>query len=67
MTPPAILRQLTRAGMIDALDAAEPEPVISREEVVATMLTLTDIATDVNAIRGLLEADEEEEEQEGTD
>jgi hypothetical protein len=45
---------------------AEPEPLISREEVVATMFNVADITADVRFIRRLLEENgEEEEEQEG--
>jgi hypothetical protein len=40
---------------------AEPEPLISREEVVATMFVIADIATDVNVIRRVLQEDDEEE------
>jgi len=48
------------------VNVAEPEPLIYRDEVVATMFTLADIASDVHAIRRLLEENgEEEEEQEG--
>jgi DNA-binding phage protein len=42
----------------------DPERLISREEVVATMFNLADIATDVQVIRRLLEQDDEEEEEE---
>jgi hypothetical protein len=42
---------------------AEPEPVISREEVLATIFMVADIVADVHAIRWLLEEDGEEEEE----
>jgi hypothetical protein len=42
---------------------AEPEPLISREEVLATMFMIADIATDAHLIRALLEEDDEEEEE----
>jgi hypothetical protein len=49
-----------------SVSLAEPEPLIYREEVVATMFTLADIAAHVHVIRRLLEENsEEEEEQEG--
>ena len=49
------------------MDAGEPERVISREEVLATMFLIADIATETRTIRELLEDDgEEEEEQERT-
>jgi hypothetical protein len=48
------------------VNVAEPERLISREEVVATMFMVADIASDVYAIRRLLEENgEEEEEEEG--
>lgn len=48
------------------MSVAEPERLISREEVVGTMFMPADIAADVSVIRELLEEDgEEEEEQEG--
>ena len=41
-----------------------PERVFSREEAVATMFNLADIATEVRRIRTILEeTDEEEEDQ----
>jgi hypothetical protein len=44
----------------------QPEPLMSREEVVATMFNVSDIATDISVIRRVLEENgEEEEEQEG--
>lgn len=47
-----------------AVGIAEPEALISREEVVATMFLIADIATDVKGIRRILEeSDEEEEDQ----
>jgi hypothetical protein len=42
---------------------AEPEPLISRDEVVATMFMVADIATEVKLIRRILEEDSEEEDQ----
>jgi len=57
---PALLRE-----HLD-MSVAEPEPLISREECVATMFNVADIAADVRIIRRLLEENgEEEEEQEG--
>ncbi len=54
--------------MISPVSMADLDPLISREEVVATMFTLTDIAVEVRHIRRLLEENgEEEEEQEGTE
>ena len=50
-----------RARDDQAVSIAEPEPLISREEVVATMFMIADIATDVNVIRRVLEEDNEEE------
>jgi hypothetical protein len=45
------------------MSAAEPERLISREEIVGTMFTLADIAADVAVIRTLLEEKDEEEEE----
>lgn len=48
------------------MGVAEPEPLISREEVVATMFNIADITADVRAIRWILEENgEKEEDQEG--
>jgi hypothetical protein len=48
------------------VSVAEPEPLISREEVVATMFIVADVAAEARLIRRLLEEKgEEEEEQEG--
>jgi hypothetical protein len=44
-----------------------PEQAISREEVVATMFILADIAEEARVIRRLLEEFGGEEEQEGAD
>jgi hypothetical protein len=44
------------------MSIAEPEPLISREEVVATMFLIADIAVDVNMIREMLRENGEEEE-----
>jgi hypothetical protein len=41
---------------------AEPEPLISRDEVVATMFLFADIAADVKVLRRILEESNEEEE-----
>jgi hypothetical protein len=49
------------------VSVAEPERLISREEVLATIFLIADIATEARTIRRLLEDDgEAEEEQEGT-
>jgi hypothetical protein len=53
------------AGDDFTMDAAEPETLISRSEVVGTLFTLTDIAVDVNVIRAILEENDEEEDQQG--
>ncbi|MEX2103099.1 MAG: hypothetical protein WD805_03980 [Gaiellaceae bacterium] len=45
------------------MNVAEPEPLISREEVVATMFMIADIASEVHVIRRLLEENGEEEEE----
>ena len=45
------------------MSVAEPEPLISREECVATMFNVADIAADVRIIRRLLEEKSEEEEE----
>ena len=45
------------------MSLSEPEPVITREQVVATMFMVADIVADVYAIRRLLEEDREEEEE----
>ena len=46
------------------MSIAYSEPLISREEVVATMFMIADIAVDVNMIRAILgENGEEEEDQ----
>ena len=48
------------------VSVAEPEPLISREEVVATMFIVADVAAEARLILRLLEEKgEEEEEQEG--
>jgi hypothetical protein len=44
------------------MSVPEREALISREEVIATLFLLADIATDVRTIRGLLEENGEEEE-----
>jgi hypothetical protein len=41
---------------------AEPEPLISRQEVIATMFMIADIAVHLSVIRGILEENDEEEE-----
>jgi hypothetical protein len=41
---------------------AEPEPLISREEVVATLFNVADIAAEATIIRQLLEENGEAEE-----
>jgi hypothetical protein len=45
------------------MSVAESEPLISRDEVVATMFMIADIAADVKLIRRLLEENDEEEDQ----
>jgi hypothetical protein len=44
------------------MSVAEPEPLISREEVVATMFMIADIAVHLKVIRGILEENDEEKE-----
>ena len=44
---------------------AEPEPLISREEVVGTLFNIADIAAEAWLIRRLLEENGEEEDQQG--
>jgi hypothetical protein len=62
----AILHTEPSRASILVVSVGQPEPLISREEVVATMFNVADIAVDVRVIRRLLEQDdEEEEEQEG--
>jgi hypothetical protein len=57
----------TLPGNDVAVEAAQPEPLISREEVVGTLFTIADIAVDVNVIREILEeGGEQEEDQQGT-
>jgi hypothetical protein len=51
-----------RAREHRGVSLTEPEPVINREDVVATMFMVADIVADVYAIRRLLEEDREEEE-----
>jgi hypothetical protein len=41
---------------------AEPKPLISREEVVATMFLIADVAAHLQVIRRILEENDEEEE-----
>ena len=43
------------------MSVAEPEPLISREEVVAMLVNIADIAAEAWLIRHLLEEDGEEE------
>jgi hypothetical protein len=43
------------------MNARESEPVISREEVVASMFNLADIAAETRRIRAILEESDEEE------
>jgi len=44
------------------VSTAEAEPLISRDEVVATMFMIADIAVHLKVIRGILEENDEEEE-----
>ena len=44
------------------LSVAEPESLISRAEVVATLFNIADIALEAKIIRAILEEDSEEEE-----
>jgi hypothetical protein len=44
------------------VSAREPEPLIAREEVVAMLFNVADIATEVRLIRAILGEDDEEEE-----
>jgi hypothetical protein len=46
---------------------AEPEPLISREEVVGMLFNVAGIAAEARLIRRLLEDDGEEEEEQGRD
>jgi hypothetical protein len=46
---------------------AEPEPLISREEVVGMLFNVAGIAAEAWLIRRLLEDDGEEEEEQGRD
>jgi hypothetical protein len=48
-----------------AVGVTEPEPLISREEVVAMLFNLADIAVDVHLMRAILEENGEEENQQG--
>jgi hypothetical protein len=59
----------TRLGTSDhqVVSNGGPEQTISREEVVATMFILADIAEEARVIRRLLEEFGGEEEQEGAD
>jgi hypothetical protein len=43
------------------MDANDSQPLISREELVATIFRINDIADDVKHIRMILEGDDEEE------
>jgi hypothetical protein len=56
------LADAMRAREHRGVSLTEPEPVINREDVVATMFMVADIVADVYAIRRLLEEDREEEE-----
>jgi hypothetical protein len=58
------LRQFGALGMVRKVAANEPEALISREELVATIFRINDIADDVKHIRTILEGDDEEEETE---
>jgi hypothetical protein len=44
------------------MGVAQPEPLISREEVVATLFNVADVAAEAKIIRQLLEESSEEEE-----
>jgi hypothetical protein len=44
------------------MNAEEPEPVIARAEVVATLFNVADIATELRRMRAILEENGEEEE-----
>ncbi len=46
---------------------AEPEPLISREEVVGMLFNIADFAAEAWLIRHLLEDNGEEEEEQGRD
>ena len=48
-----------------AVSIAEPEPLISREEVVGMLFNIADIAAEAWLIRRLLEENGEEEDQQG--
>jgi hypothetical protein len=56
------LAEAARADDDAAMSVAEPEPLISRDEVVATMFMIADIAVEVRVIRAILEENGEEEE-----
>jgi hypothetical protein len=56
------LVEAVRADDDVTVSAAELEPLISREEVLATMFMVADIAADVKGIRRILEENDEEEE-----
>jgi hypothetical protein len=62
-----ILRLKALPTTISAVSIAEPEPLISREEVVGMLFNIADIAAEAWLIRRLLEDDGEEEEEQGRD
>jgi hypothetical protein len=63
-SPPATLPATPRRRHPQTVSAREWQPVIAREEVVATLFNLADIAVEVRRIRAILEeSDEEEEDQ----
>jgi hypothetical protein len=59
----------SRASPTDyfAVGIAEPEPLISREEVVGMLFNIADFAAEAWLIRHLLEDNGEEEEEQGRD
>ena len=62
-TPSAILRPHQPAEDHVAVGVVEPEPLIAREEVVAMLFNIADIAAEAWLIRHLLEDDGDEKEE----